>query len=74
MFLIGKLFGLACRPSALLTICLIAGLCFHRKKAGRILMAVAGMGFFLCLLPVPYSHLRAHETKANIVCPLLLDQ
>ncbi|MEE8664098.1 MAG: YdcF family protein [Acetobacter sp.] len=71
MFLIGKLFGLACRPSALLTICLIAGLCLHRKKAGRILMAVAGMGFFLCLLlPVGDWALRPLENRFQIPAKL----
>ena len=27
-----------------------------------------------CLFPVSYKHLRAHETKANIVCRLLLEK
>src|SRR5660397_255815 len=26
------------------------------------------------ILPVSYTHLRAHETKANLVCRLLLDK
>ena len=24
--------------------------------------------------PVPYTHIRAHETKANLVCRLLLEK
>ena len=27
----------------------------------------------LCFLTVSYTHLRAHETKANLVCRLLLE-
>ena len=26
------------------------------------------------LVPVSYTHLRAHETKANLVCRLLLEK
>ena len=31
--------------------------------------AIAG-----CFIPVSYTHLRAHETKANLVCRLLLEK
>src|SRR5660397_257853 len=34
----------------------------------------AGHRFVLKFLPVSYTHLRAHETKANLVCRLLLEQ
>ena len=27
-----------------------------------------------CCIPVSYTHLRAHETKANLVCRLLLEK
>src|SRR5660397_265302 len=29
---------------------------------------------FLAYIPVSYTHLRAHETKANLVCRLLLEK
>ena len=29
-------------------------------------------GVMTDVLPVPYTHLRSHETKANLVCRLLL--
>ena len=28
----------------------------------------------VALIPVSYTHLRAHETKANLVCRLLLEK
>ena len=28
----------------------------------------------ILLIPVSYTHLRAHETKANLVCRLLLEK
>ena len=30
--------------------------------------------FWACGRPVSYTHLRAHETKANLVCRLLLEK
>ena len=30
--------------------------------------------YFVCLEAVSYTHLRAHETKANLVCRLLLEK
>jgi len=32
------------------------------------------MMFYALLIPVSYTHLRAHETKANLVCRLLLEK
>ena len=29
---------------------------------------------FLALIPVSYTHLRAHETSAHLVCRLLLEK
>src|SRR5660397_266748 len=37
----------------------------HRKPTIMLLLAAA---------PVSYTHLRAHETKANLVCRLLLEK
>ena len=28
----------------------------------------------VCIIAVSYTHLRAHETKANLVCRLLLEK
>src|SRR5660397_106621 len=38
-------------------------------NAGRITGLLAG---YAVVIPVSYTHLRAHETKANLVCRLLL--
>src|SRR5660397_257498 len=35
--------------------------------------AIGGQEVSMPTLPVSYTHLRAHETKANLVCRLLLD-
>src|SRR5660398_289988 len=32
------------------------------------------LGYLDMLMPVSYTHLRAHETKANLVCRLLLEK
>src|SRR5660397_246331 len=32
------------------------------------------VGLALVVVPVSYTHLRAHETKANLVCRLLLEK
>ena len=31
-------------------------------------------GFILSIIPVSYTHLRAHETGRNLVCRLLLEK
>ena len=41
-------------------------------KAGPMAGLDDDMGAGLALIPVSYTHLRAHETKANLVCRLLL--
>ena len=50
------------------------------KQRGKVLLVTHVSGFVpqfemnnVRILPAPYTHLRAHETRANLVCGLLLD-
>jgi len=50
------------------------------KSTGRLIVGLTSLLLvFICIsglwlvLPVSYTHLRAHETKANLVCRLLLE-
>src|SRR5660397_268271 len=40
----------------------------------NILMGSVEVGQGVTTIPVSYTHLRAHETKANLVCRLLLEK
>jgi len=55
------------------------------KLAGMlavVIVVMGGIGYWyyndtqerMAILPVSYTHLRAHETKANLVCRLLLEK
>ena len=37
-------------------------------------ISVISVTFITLVIPVSYTHLRAHETKANLVCRLLLEK
>ena len=41
---------------------------------GGISLGIANLTFILSLTSVSYTHLRAHETEADLVCRLLLEK
>src|SRR5660398_103402 len=43
------------------------------EAIGKLLTALGSAGAVNVSAPVSYTHLRAHETKANLVCRLLLE-
>ena len=52
-----------------------------QRKAGSLVRDVASAAIVFCIQPivfctwpVSYTHLRAHETRSNLVCRLLLEK
>src|SRR5450759_3295170 len=61
--------GIFCRPARNITICGPIAHRLIRMKAG---LAYGGSNSHL--MPVSYTHLRAHETRHDLVCRLLLEK
>ena len=56
----------------------LKGISLETRKGDVVsLIGSSGSGkstFLRCINPDSYTHLRAHETKANLVCRLLLEK
>ena len=73
--LVGMALGLLGGGGSILTVPLlvyIAGL--DAKEAIATSLLVVGVTSLAALVPVSYTHLRAHETVLDLVCRLLLEK
>ena len=50
------------------------GLNVGEPNESIVLVITGGVGLLCALLPVSYTHLRAHETVLDLVCRLLLEK
>ena len=53
---------------------LVEGLLAEERQLNRYVDALAALGSAAEAAPVPYTHLPAHATKANLVSRLLLEK